>query len=74
MSTPSNPVSGILGALGIIQDIGTLEPVAFGLVLALVNGLKGKTDAEILAGDAQDWAGIVATAHAAQQPTPPITQ
>jgi hypothetical protein len=56
------------GAVGIIQEIAALEPIAFQLVLALVGGLKGKTDAEILSGDAQDWASIVSTAHAAQQP------
>ena len=65
MSTSANPLTG---AVGIMSDIATLEPVAFQLVLALISGLKGKTDAEILAGDAQDWASIVATAHAAQQP------
>lgn len=52
------------GAIAIIGEIAQLEPIAFGLVAALVNGLKGKTDAEVLAGDAADWAAIVATAHA----------
>ena len=54
------------GAIGIIGDIAQLEPIAFSLVVALVNGLKGKSDAEILASDATDWASIVAQAHAEQ--------
>lgn len=52
------------GAIAIISDIAQLEPIAFQLVAALVAGLKGKSDAEILAGDAGDWAQIIATAHA----------
>jgi hypothetical protein len=59
------------GAIAIIGDIAQLEPIAFGLVQALVKGLKGKTDAEILAADATDWSAIVAEAHdAASQPPP----
>lgn len=47
----------------LLSEAAQLEPVAFGLVMALIGSLKGKSDAEILAGDAQDWASIVATAH-----------
>jgi len=43
-----------------------LEPIAFNLVLSLVRGLKGKSDADILASDATDWSSIVATAHSEQ--------
>lgn len=50
--------------LALVSEALQLEPVAFGMVQSLINGLKGKTDAEVLAGDATDWAAIVATAHA----------
>lgn len=50
--------------LAILSEALQLEPVAFGLVASLISGLKGKTDAEVLAGDASDWAQIVALAHA----------
>lgn len=59
------------GAIAILGDIAQLEPIAFGLVAALVQGLKGKSDADILAGDAGDWASIITTAHAAAQPPTP---
>ena len=52
------------GAIAIIGEIANLEPIAFGLVQALINGLKGKSDADLLAADATDLAAIVATAHA----------
>lgn len=58
------------GAIAILGDIAQLEPIAFGLVQALVSGLKGKSDADVLAADSADWAGIVATAHAAATPAP----
>jgi hypothetical protein len=51
------------GAIMILGDLAQLEPVAFGLVKALIDGLKGKSDAEVLAGDAADWAMIVQQAH-----------
>lgn len=54
------------GAVAIITDIASLEPVAFQLVLALVQQLKGKSDAEVLAADSAGWGDIVAKAHAAQ--------
>ena len=54
------------GAIAILGDIAQLEPVAFGLVKALIDGLKGKSDAEVLASDALDWSLIVERAHAAQ--------
>jgi hypothetical protein len=56
------------GAIAIIGEIAQLEPIAFGLVASLIHGLQGKTDAEVLAADATDWATIVTTAHAAAQP------
>lgn len=56
------------GAISIIGDIAQLEPIAFGLVKALVDGLKGKSDADVLAADATDWAAIIVTAHADAQP------
>ncbi len=59
------------GAIAIIGEIAQLEPIAFSLVQALIAGLKGKSDADILAADATDWTMIVATAHAAAQITPP---
>ena len=52
------------GAIAIIGELANLEPIAFGLVTALINGLKGKSDADLLAADATDLASIVATAHA----------
>jgi hypothetical protein len=58
------------GVLGVIQLITTLEPAAFNLIASLARGLAGKSDAEVLAADAGDWAQIVATAHATQQGTP----
>jgi len=51
-------------AIAIIGEIAQLEPIAFGLVMSLVNGLKGKSDADILAGDAGEWTDIIAKAHA----------
>jgi hypothetical protein len=57
-------------AAGIIGEIAGLEPIALGLVMSLVRGLKGKSDAEILQGDAADWASIVSTAHAEASATP----
>lgn len=51
----------------LINELITLEPAAVNLVKGLIAGLQGKSDAEILAGDAQDWAAIVITAHAAQK-------
>jgi hypothetical protein len=59
------------GAVAIIGDIAALEPIAFGLVQALVAGLKGKSDADLLAADSATLAQIVATAHAAAQPPTP---
>lgn len=55
------------GAIAIIGEIASLEPVAFSLVASLIHGLQGKTDAEVLAADASDWTSIVATAHAEAQ-------
>jgi len=52
-------------AISIISDIAALEPIAASLVLALVNGLKGKSDADLLAQDSATLAAIVANAHAA---------
>jgi len=56
---------GAAGAIAIIGEIANLEPVAFSMVAALISSLKGKTDAQVLAGDATDWAAVVAEAHAA---------
>jgi hypothetical protein len=58
-------------AIAILGELAQLEPIAFGLVQSLIHGLSGKSDADILAADATDLAAIVATAHAAAQPTPP---
>ena len=64
-------MASTVGAIAIIGEIAQLEPIAFGLVASLIHGLQGKTDAEILAGDASDWAAIVSEAHdAASQPPP----
>ena len=57
--------------LAILNELITLAPSAVNLVTSLIEGLKGKTDADILAGDANDWATIVLIAHQAQQPPPP---
>jgi hypothetical protein len=54
--------------LAILNELITLEPAALGLVTSLIAGLKGKSDAEILAGDSSDWAQIIIVAHQAQQP------
>jgi hypothetical protein len=54
--------------LAILNQLITLEPAAVNLVQSLIAGLQGKSDAEILAGDATDWANIVIQAHQAQQP------
>lgn len=51
-------------AIALLQDIAQLEPIAVGLVSEFINGLKGKTDAEILAADSSLLTSIVATAHA----------
>ena len=56
--------------VALLNELITLEPAAVNLVTSLIKGLQGKSDAEILAGDASDWAGIVAEAHIAQQPPP----
>jgi len=58
------------GAIAIIGEIAALEPIAFSLVQSLVRGLKGKSDADILAADAADWSTIIATAHAEAQKKP----
>jgi hypothetical protein len=58
------------GAIAIIGDIAQLEPIAFGLVVALINSLKGKSDADLLAADSTELAQIITTAHA-QAVTPP---
>jgi len=58
----------VAALLALLNEAAELEPVALGLVLGLIRGLKGKTDSELLAGDATDWATILATAQAAQQP------
>jgi hypothetical protein len=58
------------GAIAIIGELANLEPIAFQLVQSLIAGLQGKSDADVLAGDATDWASIVATAHAEAQKTP----
>ena len=52
----------------LINELITLEPAAVNLVESLIAGLQGKSDAEILAGDANDWADIIIVAHQAQQP------
>jgi hypothetical protein len=54
--------------LAILNELILLEPAALNLVTSLIAGLKGKSDAEVLAGDANDWASIIIAAHEAQQP------
>ena len=63
-----------VSAIALLGEIAQLEPIAVGLVTSLIGGLKGKTDAEVLAADSDDWGQIVATAHqAAQGPVvPPV--
>ncbi len=56
------------GAIAILGELASLEPIAFSLVTSLIHGLQGKSDADILAADATDWTSIIATAHAAAQP------
>lgn len=56
------------GAIAILGELAQLEPIAFDLVAKLIHGLQGKSDAEVLAGDAADWAAIVITAHAEANP------
>lgn len=53
------------GAIAIIGDIAQLEPIAFGLVVTLINSLKGKSDADLLTADSSELAQIIATAHQA---------
>jgi len=68
MGTPATPLTppSASGAVAIIQEIAMLEPIAFNLVASLVRGLKGKSDADILASDATDLSSIVAIAHSEQ--------
>lgn len=66
-------MSSAAGAIAILGEIAQLEPIAFSLVAALVAKLKGKTDAEVLAGDAEDWAAIITEAHHAASNPPPKT-
>jgi hypothetical protein len=54
-------VAQIVALLG---EIAQLEPIAFGLVTSLVAGLKGKTDAQVLAEDSSTLAAIIVAAHA----------
>ena len=63
--------SGASSAISIIGDIAQLEPIAFGLLKALLDKLKGKSDAEILASDAADWGAIITEAHDAASQAPP---
>jgi hypothetical protein len=55
------------GAIAILGEIAQLEPIAFSLVASLVAGLKGKSDADVLAADSTSLAAIIATAHAEAQ-------
>lgn len=63
ISMPAQPSAS--GAIAILGDVAALEPIAFQLVTALINGLKGKSDADLLAQDSATLAQIVADAHAA---------
>jgi hypothetical protein len=63
-------MASAVGAIAIIGEIANLEPIAFQLVQALIQGLKGKSDTDILAADATDWSSIIATAHAQAQKQP----
>ena len=62
----------VAALIALLNEAAQLEPVAFSLVTALITKLKGKSDAEILAADAGDWANVIVIAHAAAQPVPPI--
>jgi hypothetical protein len=64
LSTPA-PLPSASLAINIISEIAALEPIAASLVLALVNGLKGKSDAQLLAEDSTTLGQIVSDAHAA---------
>ena len=57
--------------IALLTQIAQLSPVAVNLVQELIAGLKGKSDAEILASDADGWAAIIIEAHKQQQPPPP---
>jgi hypothetical protein len=51
------------GAIAILGEIASLEPIAFNLVAELVHGLQGKSDAQVLAADSTSLAAIITTAH-----------
>lgn len=52
--------------LAILNEILALEPAALALVTKLIDGLKGQSDATVLAADSSQWATILAAAKAAQ--------
>jgi hypothetical protein len=58
----------VAAIIAILNEIATLEPIGFSLVASFIHGLQGKTDAEILAADADTLTAVVATAHAEAQP------
>ena len=53
--------------IALLTQIAQLSPAAVNLVKELIDGLKGKSDEEVLAGDAAGWAEIVRIAHLEQQ-------
>jgi hypothetical protein len=57
--------------IALLTQLAQLSPAAVNLVKELISGLRGKSDEEVLAGDAQGWANIVLIAHVQQQPPPP---
>lgn len=57
--------------IALLNELTTLEPIAFGLVTSLIHGLQGQTDAQILAADSSTLTAIIATAHAEAQGNPP---
>lgn len=48
----------------LLNEIVTLEPAAFALITKLVGGLKGKSDAEVLAADESTLTALIAAAQA----------
>ena len=57
--------------IALLTQLAQLSPAAVNLVKELIAGLHGKSDEEVLAGDAEGWSNIVRIAHLEQQSAPP---
>jgi len=57
--------------IALLTQIAQLSPAAVNLVKELIGGLKGQSDEQVLASDAEGWANIVRIAHLNQQAEPP---